>query len=286
MDSINKTAPILLILILAANSSFIILQSASAQSTPNPSVPEFTLKQVDNSYNVAPTITSTTDPYTNKTTTTTIPGYHVENKTIEAIITSNLGASYYNFRYKPHYIENWTYYPFNPDAGSSAYTLADSYSVPFKASDLVNTTLALYFIPQSIAPNSQIDIQVQALYGNFDADPYGHIMPLPGGPTYDFYFRGETSGWSNSQIVTVGESLASSIPSPTTTLKPTAHQTAAPTATPASTATSGDTTSGTISLPTTTFALFIAAFTGLFVGLLLLLIYRTSKGKLERTEKT
>ena len=273
MNSISKTAPILIVLILASASSFIILQSASAQSTLNPSVPEFTLKQVDNSYNVAPTTTSTTDPYTNKTTTTTIPGYHVENKTIEAVITNNLGASYYNFRYKPHYIENWTYYPFNPDAGSSAYTLADSYSVPFKASDSVNTTLALYFIPQSIAPNSQIDIQVQALYGNFDADPYGHIMPLPGGPTYDFYFRGEPSGWSSSQTVTVGQSLSTTIPSPTNQPNPTG----APTAMPASTVISGDSTNNTISLPTTTFALIIAAFTILIVALLLLLFIRHRK---------
>lgn len=42
-----------------------------AQSKP--SVPEFTVKLVDNSYDVPPT--QTTDPYTG---TKTIPGYHVK----------------------------------------------------------------------------------------------------------------------------------------------------------------------------------------------------------------
>ena len=236
---------------------------------------EFTLKQVDNSYNVAPTTTSTTDPYTNKTTTTTIPGYHVENKTIEAIITNSLGASYYNFRYKPHYIENWTYYPFNPDS-VSGYNSYDSFSVPNVASTSSYTVITLDFLP-SISERGEVDVQVQALIGSYNAIPYGHMIDL-GAPTYDFIFQGTTSGWSNTQTITIGDSAsASPSPSPTTTLKPTAHQTAAPTATPASTAISGDTTSGTISLPITTFALIISAFTVLIVALLLLLFIRHRK---------
>jgi hypothetical protein len=214
MDSISKTAPILLVLILASASSFIILQSASAQSTLNPSVPEFTLKQVDNSYNVAPTTTSTTDPYTNKTTTTTIPGYHVENKTIEATITNNLGASHYNFRYKPHYIENWTYYPFNPDS-VSGYNSYDSFSVPNAASTSSYTVITLDFLP-SISERGEVDVQVQALIGSYNAIPYGHMIDL-GAPTYDFIFQGTTSGWSNTQTITIGDS-ASASPSPSPTV--------------------------------------------------------------------
>jgi hypothetical protein len=223
MDKVTKKVSLLLMVLLAVF-NLIILQNALAQSDSNLSVPEFSLKFVDNSYNVAPTVTFSTDPYTNKTTTTMVPGYNVENKTVEAEIKNNVGASYYNFRYKGHYTEQWSYEPFNSEAGSNAYTLADSYSVPFKASNSANTTISLYFIPKSIAPNGQIDIQIQALYGNFDAIPYGHIMPLPGGPTYDFYFRGETSDWSNTQTIVLGQNSVSN-DSPNPTIAPTTAST-------------------------------------------------------------
>ena len=75
-------------------------------SIPKPSVPEFTLKYVDNSYDVPPKTTTSTDPYTNEITTTTIPGYHVENRTVEAVIKNNVGASYYNFRIKDIFLRN------------------------------------------------------------------------------------------------------------------------------------------------------------------------------------
>lgn len=55
-------------------------------SIPTPSVPEFTLKYVDNSYDVPSSTTTTTDPYTGEQTITTEPGYHVANETIEVTI--------------------------------------------------------------------------------------------------------------------------------------------------------------------------------------------------------
>jgi hypothetical protein len=178
-----------------------------------PSIPELTLKFVDYSYDVPPKTTTTIDPYTNETITTTIPGYHVENKTIEAIINNNIGASYYNFRYKGHYENEWKYYPFSPS--SSGYSLPDTYSVPYKASNSSYTVAALpsYFFND--IERGEVDVQVQALFGDFRAVPYGHILPLPA-PTYDFYFEGTTSNWSETQTITIGESL-NPIPSPTST---------------------------------------------------------------------
>jgi hypothetical protein len=183
-----------------------------------PSVPEFTLQYVDYSYDVPPKTTSTTNPYTNETTTTTIPGYHVENKTIEATINNNIGASYYNFRYKGHYENEWRYYPFNPNS-SLPYFLSDSYSVPYKASTSSYTVAALppYFF-QNIPVGGEVDVQVQALFGDFDAEPFGHLF-LPE-PTYDFYFEGITSDWSETQTITFGESQTPT-PSPETTPTPT-----------------------------------------------------------------
>ena len=212
----NKRFALLLILVLTA-SSLIVVKPVYSPIT-KPSVPEFTLKIVDSSYDV-PT-TYSIDPYTGENVTH--PGYHVEKKTIQATIKNNLGASYYNFRYKPHYIDEWSYYPFDPDS-SRGYNLYDAYSVPCQAdSDSDYTVISMTFLPMHAFPEGgQVDFQVQALFGNFDAIPYGHVQPLPA-PTYDFIFTGTTSDWSETQTITFGESQTST-PSPATTPTPTPY---------------------------------------------------------------
>jgi hypothetical protein len=208
----------LLITVLAV-SSLIMVEFAVTQSLAQPSVPEFTVKYVDYSYDVPPKTTPTTDPYTGETINTTIPGYQVKNKTIEATIKNNLGASYYNFRYKGHYEDKWRYYPFDPN-DSLGYRLLDAYAVPYKAQPSDYTVVALpsnFF--KDITVGGEVDVQVQALFGDFRAVPYGHILPLPGGETYDFYYEGTTSDWSNTQTATIGESQTLT-PSPATTPTP------------------------------------------------------------------
>ena len=73
----NKVIVLILVVILVA-SSLIMIRPINAQSVPTPSVPVFTIALVDHSYDVAPVTTSTINPYNNQTTTTTIPGYHVQ----------------------------------------------------------------------------------------------------------------------------------------------------------------------------------------------------------------
>ena len=98
-------------------SYYIACQPNKASNTPTPtpkptsspseipsiseqSVPEFTLKFVDN--------------------------------TVQAKIKNNIGASYYNFRYKTQYADKWSYYPHNPDRG--AYGILATYDPsPFYA---------------------------------------------------------------------------------------------------------------------------------------------------------
>lgn len=208
-----KSLALLLVVVLIASTSLILVQSVSAQSTSLSKVTEFSLQYVDHSYDVSSQPTSTKDPYTGEVTTSTIPGYRVENKTIDVSILNPSGASYYNFRWKGHHEDQWHYSPFNSESNSStAYSLADTFSAPFKASTSTYSVLSLYFIrPNSITPGGEIDVQVQALFGDFRAVPYGHIMPIPGGPTYDFYFEGETSDWSNTQTFQMPQAL----PSPT-----------------------------------------------------------------------
>jgi hypothetical protein len=245
----KKRVGLCMIAILAA-SSLILINLASASVT-TPSVPEFTLRNVAYPYDVPATTTSTTDPYTGKVTTTTTPGYHVENKTIEAIIKNPPGASYYNFRYKGHFEEKWKYDPFNPDSGVG-YFLGDYFGVPFQASSSSITVLSLYFFQWlSIPENGTVDVQVQTLFGNFDAVPYGHVIDV-GGPTYDFYFKGTTSDWSNTQTITIGangRASSDTLPSQTNP-QPDFSTTPTQNSTTSATDQSGNQTSPTLDQPT------------------------------------
>ena len=80
MDKLSRYTAVILVSIL------ISLSTASAQTIPKPSVPEFTLNFLDKSYDVAPTAIPTTNPYNNKTSIRTIPGYHVQDFEIEVTI--------------------------------------------------------------------------------------------------------------------------------------------------------------------------------------------------------
>jgi hypothetical protein len=207
MGNTDKGLALALVLVMAIlSASLLMVKPANGElpiSTPpisTSSAPIFSLKFVDNSYYVQPTTTSTTDPYTGNVTTTTKAGYLVENKTIQAVIANNLEASYYNFRFKGHYSDQWSYFPSDPNI-FDGYNHMDSYSVPCQAdSSSSYTTIALTFLPSNVPVNGQLDVQVQALFGGYRAVPYGHFVPLPA-PTYDFYFNGTVSSWSNSQTL-------------------------------------------------------------------------------------
>ena len=153
-------------------------------------VPEFTLRYADHSYDTP--ATHSIDPYTGQEITH--PGYHVENKTIEAVIKNNVGASYYNFRIKGHYADKWMFG--NPD-------FYDAFSVTNAASAsdyTVITVVELSSLPQSVSKGGKIDVQVQGLFGTYRAVVYG---PKLGRTAYDFYFNGTASDWSETQTITI-----------------------------------------------------------------------------------
>lgn len=60
----SKGSAVILLAVLII--SIIITSGFVCASTAKPSAPEFTLKYVDNSYDVPPIATSTIDPYTGK----------------------------------------------------------------------------------------------------------------------------------------------------------------------------------------------------------------------------
>jgi hypothetical protein len=186
------------ILVLTA-SSLLAAGSVSAQ-TLKPVVTEFWLQYVDNSYDVAPSATSTKDLYTGEVTTSTIPGYRVENRSIVVTIKNPPDVDAYNFRWKDHNNEIWYYEPFNPDK-PLPLRVYDSCGIAAYASSSEYTELSLLFIPKT---STWIDIQMQALYGDYRANPYVHIAFPIDCPTYDFYFDGQASYWSNTQTITIG----------------------------------------------------------------------------------
>jgi len=219
----------LLFSVLAGTVHFGIVQaSTDVSGIPKPSVPEFTLKFVDHSYDVPPTYSI--DPYTGKNVMTQA-GYHVENKSIEVTIKNQPFTSYrnendslvglfYNIRVKGHF-EDWhgepssEHYIYRSDSDYTvvAYGLGGN-----NGSDYYSRRL------EEISAGGQVDFQVEALIGYYTR-VYGTPVPgIPGsGTSYHDVFTGETSGWSNTQTVTIGESQPPTS-SPATTPTPTPHQ--------------------------------------------------------------
>jgi hypothetical protein len=209
-------------------SNLLFIQSTSAQPWSMQVVTDFRLEYVDHSYDVPPTTTSKTDPYTGEVTTTNYPGYHVENQTWVAIIKNPYDASYYNFRYKGHYQNDtqWSYEPYSP----GHYQVHSSSGLPrFLASSSEYTTIELYFLPN--ISKGAIDVQVQALYGNFSQQHESSMgaMMLGIGEIWNFYFEGQAGDWSSAQTIDYSQLLPS--PSPQGTDQPT-DQNAATSTTP------------------------------------------------------
>jgi hypothetical protein len=213
--------------------ALLMVKPANAQTIPKPTLPQFTVRLVDHSYDrPATTPTYTTDPYTGeqKQVTPGSPSYHIENKSIEITIKNqpfapyndsngNYIGLYYNIRFKGHYGTDWTYDPFKPDGVSSkSYGGYDmTYLVPYTASNSEYTTIT-YFLGKSGIPNyGEVDFEVQAQIGNIQQNGNDFMRRVYG---VNYIFTGESSDWSNTQTITLGESQTPT-PSPATTPTPT-----------------------------------------------------------------
>ncbi len=192
-----------------------MIESASAESCSMQVVTDYKLEYVDHSYDVPPITTSATDPYTGKVTTSTEPGHHVDNKTVIATIKNPPDAFYYNFRYKGHYQNEtqWSYYPYTP----SNYEVHGWGSLPqFLVSSSDYTSIELFFLPK-IPQGGSIDVQVQALYGNFSQQHESSIgaMMLGYDEIFNFYFEGQAGNWSSTQTLSVPDTSSSPSSNPT-----------------------------------------------------------------------
>jgi len=183
-----------------------------------PSIPEFTVKFVDYSYDVPPTYG--TDQYTGETVITK-QGYHVTNRTVEIILKNQPFTSYedengkaielyYNFRFKGYYGSEWSYYPFKPDGNStiSYGMLTGNLSPKLSQSNTAYTSISIDlgillsissgYTGSYIYPSGgQMEFQAQAVVGHVDYEASGLIA----GSYY--FFIGETGSWSGTQTITL-----------------------------------------------------------------------------------
>ena len=198
----NTSKPLSVALMLVLICSDIMLIQAASASVPTPSVPEFTVKFVDASYNV-PTTTST-DPYTGETITHT--GYHVVNRTIEVKIKNQPFTAYesngqiinfyLNIRTKGYYEKYWSNF-YSPDNGYLVQSNSSYTTVSYSLDDDV----PLFW--DNIQGGGTVDFQVQALIGSVHRISNGSATSIL--EMYPWVFDGQTSEWSSTKTVVIPE---------------------------------------------------------------------------------
>jgi hypothetical protein len=287
MRLLTKTQPLLLIALLAA-SSLISVETASAQTTPKPSIPEFTISVIDHTYDVQ-TTTTTTDPYDGHISTTTTPGYHMVNGSIEISIKNQPFTPYYasngypiklfyHIRAQGFDANSWYYLP---GEGSSGDYL--------EASNSSQTTITLIYNANCFGPgmgtlinykaDGTVDFQVEAFIGFKNVTRIGiDLVPRP----WDFLtqFVGQTSGWSNTQTATIPNGAYTPIiPTPLPTQQPTPNPTVPHlTLPPVTNSSSTISINYSISLPLTAVVIIITALISVIVAMAVLLVYMKKKG--------
>jgi hypothetical protein len=281
MRLLTKTLPLLLITMLAA-SSLIAVESASAQSTPKPAVPEFTLQYSDHSHSVPPTYG--TDPYTGKSVITNY-GQDITNRTVQFTIknqpftryTDSNGTPislYYHIRYKGHYEDHWSGNYQTQDGSTTIYD-----TLVFQASNTTYTEISLeeYLVDgvTSYEPlnfihlpdSGLVDFQVQAIIGIASVETlkttYSDVGPFYG-------VKGQLGDWSPTQTITIGESSVS-----TATVNPTFPNL---TAVPLPNSSTNISLNYSFSLNSDVFVIIIGVLVVVIIVLAMSLLYTKHKG--------
>jgi len=216
----KKTLHPFIAALVVAGLLFSCLGAVYAQSIPKPSIPEFTIKYVDKSFDIAPT--TTIDPYNGQTIT--VPGSHVEASAIEIRIKNEEFSSFttdsgnhkidycYNIRWKGHFEEKWNS-AFLANYGSGFFPRSTGTETVFLTDGVYTCG---FHIPDlnDFEPGDQIDFQVEAMIG-YVVDP---------GPFESEIFKVQLSGWSSTQTIEVPAVLSSPVPTsavtPTGTVSP------------------------------------------------------------------
>jgi hypothetical protein len=192
----NKTINLVLIIIFITSCMTAMLLTSA---TTAPSVPDFTVKQVDRSYETP--ITYTKNQYTGETITH--PSYHVENLTIDiiiqnqpfipAIINGNTTKLFYNIEAK-FSNQKWSINDYPSEANK--YVVEASSSGSTVVTYVLSDTGGWY-----VSKGNQIDIRVQAVTG------YKYqVWSLGGGiiPIGTEFALDKASSWSSAKTIAVG----------------------------------------------------------------------------------
>ena len=234
---------------------------------PTPSVPTFTVQPVG-----PPTIVNTTYSldqntgqivakigYTNE--------YSAVNITIKNQIFSNLGSNtfYYNVRMKPHNsASNWTVLwsqnELNNPNSEDFPTQSNSEYTIIPVGIFGPTYTEYYVFPGGIPVGAETDFQVEAMIGQV-------YTIKPGFDSWATAFSGATSGWSNTETVTV----PANIPLSPTPAPSSSTSTQTPTPTPSLTSVSSASYASLLLI-----ALVVIAF--LLAIIIFLLLYMRKRG--------
>jgi hypothetical protein len=198
---------------MLVSSSLTVLNVHARSSMPTPSVPEFIVKLVNNSYFVPPIYG--TDPYTGQSVVTSA-GHYVENESIEVIIQNQPFTPYWTIINSVNYTIN-LYFGVN-SKGHFAQDWPNLNPQEYQAEDYASQYTDVLEYTNNIPSSGQIDFQVQAfigyIYTNYTGPPssYGYIGLERSFTKY--LFNGTESGWSNTQTITIGASTPVATPTP------------------------------------------------------------------------
>lgn len=200
------TVCLVVLLVVATTAQFTV----NAQTIPKPSVPEFSVRLVNNSYSTHPITTTTTDPYTGKQTTVTTPSQYLKDEYIEVSVKNQpftpYSIDYHNIDSRPVnlYFDVIAQGHFTTDKSivDESQSQIEDYN-----SQYTNFTLYRNEVPSPAV----LDFKVRAIIG-YLVNQYDPEENLPPPEIHDpnFVVTGTTSSWSNPQTLTI----TSSNPSP------------------------------------------------------------------------
>ncbi|MCW4000008.1 MAG: hypothetical protein NWE93_07200 [Candidatus Bathyarchaeota archaeon] len=252
--ALNKTCSFFLIALLLGGVAFSYFGVVGAESTPKPSVPEFTVTFVDASYDTPATSTYSTDQFTGKQVVTTQPGSHIQIKYLEVAIKNQPFAPtrygnetlqlMFDVRWRGHFSESNYWFSINTTSYYGAFLLADQANAEDQQSPLAETTKMkigfknnngtgefgpynTFRIPDPTS-GGEVDVQVQAFIGYYTQEPIQFTVPpsMDSPRTYNL-FHGQSSGWSSTQTLTIPKEASANTSPPTSTATETPDPSAA-----------------------------------------------------------
>ncbi len=198
---------VLAITLILMVSNLLAVRAYIVDSITKPSAPQFTVRIIAYPYDVPPKTTTTIDQYTGKETTTTQPGYHVENKSIEITIKNQPFTPFNLTQHTGYNHETGESYTVNRNSTVNLFynigvkghfgnendwkSVGENVSYwegpqPNAQLDSQYTTIS---IKADYPSNAVLDFRVKTLIGYYI--PYGRNIIIFG---YDFY--GQESDWS------------------------------------------------------------------------------------------